>query len=119
MIAIIERKVSVSQDVYPPVMASIPKSRLRSGCSMALLKSSPGPLKIIKVTKIPTEVKARSFTTDSKAIAATRPSCLSVASMWRVPKRMENMAMIIATYNPVSFQNEVPDKVAEADSGYM
>ena len=38
-----------------------------------------------------------SFTSDSKAIAATIPSCLSEASRWRVPKMIVNAARMSAT----------------------
>jgi hypothetical protein len=44
-----------------------------------------------------------SLTTDSKAIAATMPSCRSVASRWRAPNRMVNMPRIMATYSVLSW----------------
>ena len=54
--------------------------------------------------KIPTARKAASLTRDSKAMAATRPSWRSLASMWRVPKRMVKMASSRATTKAVSCQ---------------
>jgi len=42
------------------------------------------------------------LTTDSKAIAATMPSCRSVASRWRVPNSSVNAASSSATYSAVS-----------------
>jgi hypothetical protein len=57
---------------------------------------SPKPSYIQNVTKRPTAMKASSFTTDSKAIAATSPSWRSVASRWRVPNRMVKAASSIA-----------------------
>ncbi|HXF65969.1 MAG TPA: hypothetical protein VNK67_04615 [Burkholderiales bacterium] len=57
---------------------------------------SSKPSYIQKVTKTPTAMKASSFTRDSKATAATSPSWRSVASRWRVPKRMVKAASSIA-----------------------
>jgi hypothetical protein len=41
-------------------------------------------------------MNASSFTTDSNATAATSPSWRSVASRWRVPKRIVNAASSMA-----------------------
>ena len=47
----------------------------------------------------PTARNATSFTSDSKAIAATMPSWRSVASRWRVPNRIVNIARTRAIQN--------------------
>ncbi len=51
---------------------------------------------------MPTARKATSFTSDSKAMAATIPSWRSEASRWRVPNRMVNVASSNAIQNAVS-----------------
>ena len=58
---------------------------------------SAKPSKTPKVMKAPTARKATSFTIDSKAMAATSPSCRSVASRWRVPKSTVKAASTAAT----------------------
>ena len=52
---------------------------------------------IIPYIALQLKAGSNSFTTDSKAMAATMPSWRSVASRWRVPKKMVNTARIIAT----------------------
>ncbi|MNC84813.1 hypothetical protein D3C83_03810 [compost metagenome] len=69
---------------------------LSRATSPARLKMSPNPSYIQNVTNSPTAMKAASLTTDSNAIAATSPSWRSVASRWRVPKRMVKAASSIA-----------------------
>ena len=55
------------------------------------------PSKRPQVTKAPTARKATSLTTDSKAMAATMPSCRSALSRCRVPKTMVKAASASAT----------------------
>ena len=55
-----------------------------------------------KVTNTPTARNASSFTSDSKAIAATMPSWCSAASRCRVPNAIVNAARINATQSAVS-----------------
>ena len=62
---------------------------------------------MIKVIKIPTALKANNLTIDSKAMAATIPSCRSVASIWRVPNKIEKAAITMATEKALSFHIEV------------
>ena len=61
------------------------------------------PSKRPQVTKPPTATKATSLTTNSKATAATMPSCRSALSRWRVPKIIVNAASASAT-------NSVPSR---------
>ena len=69
---------------------------------MARAKRSPGPPNSPQVTKAPTARKASSLTTDSTAMAATRPSWRSVLSRWRVPKAMVKPASTSAISSAVS-----------------
>ena len=57
---------------------------------------------------MPTARKAISFTKDSNAIAATKPSCLSDASIERVPKRIIKTERIPAIKYVLSFQLFAP-----------
>ena len=68
-----------------------------SGTPAARENRSPKPSNNPKVTNTPTATKASSFTSDSRATAATRPSWRSVASRWRVPKRIVKAAISRAT----------------------
>ena len=59
----------------PSASAGAEVKRLRiSGCSAAFANSAPGPSCMPQTTAAPTARKATSFTTDSKAMAATIPS---------------------------------------------
>ena len=60
------------------------------------------PPNIEKTTKKPTVRKAASLTSDSAATATIRPSWCSVASMWRVPNRTANVAIVSAMMKAVS-----------------
>ncbi len=66
---------------------------------------------------MPTAMKAPSLTMDSKATAATIPSCRSLASRWRVPNRMVNAANTSATMKAVSCQNGRLTEVGMCTSG--
>ena len=84
------------KDVAP----SAPPRRSRersSGKAWARAQMSAMPSKRPQVTKAPTAMKATSLTTNSKATAATMPSCRSALSRWRVPNIMVNAASASAT----------------------
>ena len=55
-----------------------------------------------KTTKNPTVRNAASLTRDSAATATIRPSWCSVASIWRVPNRTANVAIVNAMMKAVS-----------------
>ena len=61
---------------------------------------------MVKVIKMPAALKANNLITDSKAMAATMPSCRSVASICRVPNKIEKAAIIMATEKALSFHSE-------------
>ena len=65
-------------------------------------KNPPKPPNTEKMTKKPTARKAASLTRDSAATATIRPSWCSVASMWRVPNRTANVAIVRAMMKAVS-----------------
>ena len=71
------------------------------------------------IAKTPTAMKATSLTSDSSAIASTMPWWCSVASTWRVPKRIANSASSAATYSAGSpsaeSRHRAPAEHAEAD----
>ena len=71
------------------------------------------------VTKTPTARNARSFTSDSNAIAATMPWWCSAASRWRVPKAMVNAARISAIHSAASSRiDDAPAFDGMVISGY-
>ena len=72
-------------------------SACSSGTASARAQMSAMPSKRPQVTKAPTARKATSLTADSKAIAATMPSCRSARSRWRVPNTMAKAASASAT----------------------
>jgi hypothetical protein len=84
------------------------KSASTPGSSRERVKTSRNPSNMPQVTNAPTARKATSFTSDSKAIAATIPSCRSEASRWRVPNMMVKAARMSAAYSAVSPRNGPP-----------
>src|SRR6516165_3613670 len=72
-----------------------------SGRAAARAKISPKPSNSTRPANSPTATKATSFTIDSKAMAATMPSCRSLASILRVPNKTAKSASTAATHSSV------------------